>query len=103
MAPTKTVPWDAAEHLQTKLDMAAYLEATLQDDDPALVAAALGDIAHAKGMTQLARDTGLGREGSLTDLAHARVVVNALDGEAADVAVAAATSSHGNSSASPLR
>jgi probable addiction module antidote protein len=62
MAQTKTVRWDPAEHLQTKPDMAAYLEATLQDDDPAFVAAALGDIARTKGMPQLARDTGLGRE-----------------------------------------
>jgi len=62
MAPTKTVPWDAAEHIETEPDMAAYLEAALQDDDPAFVAAALGDIAHTKGMPQLARDTGLGRE-----------------------------------------
>ena len=62
MAPTKTVPWDAAEHIETEPDMAAYLEAALQDEDPALVAAALGDIARANGMTQLARDTGLGRE-----------------------------------------
>lgn len=62
MAKTKTVPWDPAEHLETEADMAAYLEAALEDGDPALVAAALGDIARAKGMTQLARETGLGRE-----------------------------------------
>jgi probable addiction module antidote protein len=62
MAKTKTVPWDPAEHLETEADMAAYLEAALEEGDPALVAAALGDIARAKGMTQLARDTGLGRE-----------------------------------------
>jgi probable addiction module antidote protein len=42
--------------------MAAYLEAALEEGDPALVAAALGDIARAKGMTQVARETGLGRE-----------------------------------------
>jgi probable addiction module antidote protein len=42
--------------------MAAYLEAALEEGDPALVAAALGDIARAKGMTQVARDTGMGRE-----------------------------------------
>ena len=44
------------------LDVAAYLEAALQDGDPQLVAAALGDIARAKGMSQIARDAGLGRE-----------------------------------------
>jgi probable addiction module antidote protein len=59
---TKTRPWDVAEHLETKEDMAAYLEAALEDGDPALVAAALGDIARAKGMADIARETGLGRE-----------------------------------------
>ena len=58
----KTRPWDVAEHLKTEEDMAAYLEAALEDGDPALVAAALGDIARAKGMGQVARETGLGRE-----------------------------------------
>lgn len=62
MPKTKTVPWDPAQHLETEQDMAAYLEAALGEGDPALVAAALGDIARAKGMTQLARETGLGRE-----------------------------------------
>jgi probable addiction module antidote protein len=62
MATTKTLPWDAAEHLATEEDRAAYLEAALEDGDPALVAAALGDIARAKGMTQVAREAGLGRE-----------------------------------------
>jgi probable addiction module antidote protein len=62
MAKTKTTPWDPAEHFETDEDIAAYLEAALEDGDPALVAAALGDIARAKGMTQLARETGLGRE-----------------------------------------
>ena len=42
--------------------MAAYLEAAIEDGDPALVAAALGDIARSSGMTQIARETGLGRE-----------------------------------------
>lgn len=62
MPKTATKPWDPAEHLKTEEDMAAYLEAALEEGDPALVAAALGDIARAKGMTQVARDTGLGRE-----------------------------------------
>jgi probable addiction module antidote protein len=42
--------------------MAAYLEAALQEGDSALIAATLGDIARAKGMSQIARDAGLGRE-----------------------------------------
>lgn len=62
VARTKTRPWDAAKHLKTPADMAAYLEAALEDGDPAVVAAALGDIARAKGMTEVARDAGLGRE-----------------------------------------
>ena len=62
MTKTNTSPWDAAEHLETDQDMAAYLEAALDDGDPALITAVLGDIARAKGMTQIARETGLGRE-----------------------------------------
>jgi probable addiction module antidote protein len=62
MTKTATTPWDPAEHLQTEGDRAAYLEAALLEGDPTLIAAALGDIARAKGMTQVARDAGLGRE-----------------------------------------
>jgi probable addiction module antidote protein len=62
MAKTRTKPWDAADHLKTEKDMVAYLEAALEEDDPALVAAALGDIARAKGMAEIAREAGLGRE-----------------------------------------
>jgi len=62
MAKITTRPWDAAEYLETPDDMAAYLEAALEDGDVGLIAAALGDIARAKGMTQIARDAGLGRE-----------------------------------------
>ena len=62
MAKTATTLWDPADHLETEEDMAAYLEAALEQGDPALVAAALGDIARAKGMTNVAREAGLGRE-----------------------------------------
>ena len=62
MTKTTTTIWDPASHLSAAEDVAAYLEAALQDGDPQLVAAALGDIARAKGMTQIARDAGLGRE-----------------------------------------
>jgi probable addiction module antidote protein len=63
MAKTKTKKWDVVDHLQTKEDMAAYLEAVLEDGDPALIAAALGDIARAAGgIAKVARETGLGRE-----------------------------------------
>jgi len=62
MAKTTTRIWDPAEHLLSDEDMAAYLEAALEEGDASLFAAALGDIARAKGMSQLARETGLGRE-----------------------------------------
>jgi probable addiction module antidote protein len=62
MAKTITTQWDPADHLKTEEDMAAYLEAALEEGDPGLITAALGDIARAKGMTQIARDAGLGRE-----------------------------------------
>jgi probable addiction module antidote protein len=55
--------YDTADYLKTEEDIAAYLEACVEDGDPALIAAALGDIARARNMSQLARDTGLTREG----------------------------------------
>jgi probable addiction module antidote protein len=64
MKKTVTTRYDVAEHLRTPKEMAAYLEACLQeaDGDAAFIAKALGDIARAKGMAQIARDTGLSRE-----------------------------------------
>ena len=61
---TKTSPYDVAEHLRTPDEMAAYLDAWLDEapDDPSGIARALGDIARAKGMSQVARDAGLSRE-----------------------------------------
>jgi probable addiction module antidote protein len=58
----ETRTWDPAEHLETEEDMAAYLEAALEDGDTGVIVAALGDIARAKGMSQIAREAGLGRE-----------------------------------------
>lgn len=58
----KTRPFDAVNYLKTEDDMAMYLEAALEDGHPAVVAAVLGDIARAKGMTNVARKAGLGRE-----------------------------------------
>ena len=55
--------WDAAEHLETEDDVAAYFEAVCEDGDPAVIALALGDIARARNMSQLARDVGMTREG----------------------------------------
>lgn len=64
MAKTTTSKYDVAEHLRTPEEMAAYLEACLEeaDGDAAFIAKALGDIARAKGMSQVARDAGLSRE-----------------------------------------
>lgn len=64
MAKTSTTRYDVAEHLRTPEEMAAYLEACLEaaDGDATFIAKALGDIAHAKGKTQVARDAGLSRE-----------------------------------------
>jgi len=61
---TKTTPYDVAEHLRTPEEMAAYLDAWLEEapDDAAGIAKALGDIARARGMTQVAKDAGLSRE-----------------------------------------
>ena len=60
--PIKTRPWDAADHLQDELDVAAYLDAAFEDGDPQLIAAALGDVARSRGMSRIAAKTGLGRE-----------------------------------------
>lgn len=64
MAITTTSRYDVAEHLRTPEEMAAYLEACMEaaDGDASFIAKALGDIARAKGMTQVARDAGLSRE-----------------------------------------
>lgn len=62
MAKTKTKRYDSAEYLKTTEDMAAYLEAALEDGDPHVIVHVLGNIARARGMSQIARDTGLGRE-----------------------------------------
>ena len=62
MKVVRTRRWDPAAYLETEAERIAYLEAALEDGDPAVVAAALGDIARAAGMTTVARDAGLGRE-----------------------------------------
>ena len=64
MKKTKTSRYDVAEHLRTPAEIAAYLEACLEESngDAAFVAKALGDIARAKGMTEVAKEAGLSRE-----------------------------------------
>lgn len=64
MTRHKLKKWDSAAHLQTEGDIARYLQACLEEagDDAAFIAKALGTIARSRGMSQLARDTGMGRE-----------------------------------------
>jgi len=61
MIPLNTPIWDVADHLTSAESIAAYLDAALQDGDPDLIRAALGDVAHAKGMAGIAEATGLSR------------------------------------------
>ena len=62
MSKPALTPYDAAAHLRDDEDMALYLEAALEDGDPSLITHVLGDIARARGMAQIASETGLGRE-----------------------------------------
>lgn len=64
MKKTQTSNYDVAEHLRTPEEMALYLDACIEeaDGDAAFIAKALGDIARARGMSQVAKDTGLSRE-----------------------------------------
>ena len=75
MSTLKLRKWDSAEYLKTEEDMADYLEACFQEagNDAAFIAKALGHIARARGMSQLARDTGLGRESLYKALSGERV------------------------------
>lgn len=59
---TKTKPWDASEHLDSEEMIFAYMNAAIEDGEPSLVAAALGDIARARGMTHIAKIAGMSRE-----------------------------------------
>jgi probable addiction module antidote protein len=57
-----TKAWDPTTHLDSPEAIAAYVEAAFEDGDPALIAAVIGDVARARGMTQLAKDAGVSRE-----------------------------------------
>ena len=61
--PLETAKWDAAEILDSPEMVAAYVEAVLEDGDAGLIASAFGDIARSKGMTEIAKKTGITREG----------------------------------------
>jgi probable addiction module antidote protein len=75
MSKTITTRYDVAEHLRTPEEMAAYLQACFEEShgDAAFIAKALGDIARAKGMTQVARDAGLSRESLYKALSGERI------------------------------
>jgi probable addiction module antidote protein len=68
MTKTNTIIWDPASHLATVDDVTACLETALHDGDPKLIAAAPGDIARAKGMSQIAHEARPGRGGLYTSL-----------------------------------
>lgn len=72
MSNIKTRPFDMANHLSSEEEITEYLRQVLEDNDPAELAGALGDIARARGMTQLARDTGLSRESLYKSLSGER-------------------------------
>ena len=72
MSKLKTRPFDMANYLGSEDEIAEYLRQVLEDNDPAELAGALGDIARARGMTQLARDTGLSRESLYKSLSGER-------------------------------
>ena len=75
MAKTKTTRYDVAEHLRTPEEMAAYFEACLEEanGDATFIAKALGDMARAKGMSQVAREAGLSRESLYKALSGDRI------------------------------
>ncbi|MCX7627308.1 MAG: putative addiction module antidote protein [Methylophilaceae bacterium] len=75
MDKTRTTLYDVAEHLRTPEEMALYLDACIQeaDGDAAFIAKALGDIARARGMAQVAKDAGLSRESLYKALSGERV------------------------------
>jgi probable addiction module antidote protein len=65
--------FDITEHLDSEEAIAEYITIVLEENDPVLLAAALGDVARARGMTQLSRDTGLSRESLYKGLSGDRV------------------------------
>lgn len=62
MALADTTPWRTEDHLRDDADIVAYLDAVLEENDPKLLAHALGVVARAKGISDIARETGLGRQ-----------------------------------------
>ena len=72
MTKHKTRPFDMANYLGDEVDIAEYMRQVMEDGDPALLGAALGDVARARGMSKLAKDTGLSRESLYKSLSGER-------------------------------
>ncbi len=66
----KVVPFDPARHLETEEDILYYLEAAMEGNDPRHIASAIGDVARSKGMSEIARKSGLGRQALYTALSE---------------------------------
>lgn len=66
----KVIPFDPAEHLENEEDILCYLDAAMEGNDPKHIASALGDVARSKGMAEIARKTGLGRQALYTALSE---------------------------------
>ena len=69
-AKLETQPFDAADYLETAEDVRAYLEAAFEDEEPAEIAAALGVVARSKGMTEIAKASGVSRDGLYKSLSE---------------------------------
>jgi len=70
MEKVKTTVWDMADHINTKEDVVAYLEAALEENDTAFLLSVIGDIARSKGMAQIAKELNLARESLYRSLAQ---------------------------------
>jgi probable addiction module antidote protein len=66
----KVFPFDPAVHLETEEDILCYLEAAMEGNDPKHIAAALGDVARSRGMTEIATKAGLGRQALYNSLSE---------------------------------
>jgi len=71
MRKVRTYAWDPARHIETEKDVVAYLDAALEEGDPAIIAEVLGDIARSRGMARIAKKAGMGRESLYKSLSKA--------------------------------
>ena len=96
----KITKWDIQNFLKTEADIAAYLEAAFDDGDPAIIAAALGDVAKARGMAKVSKASGLNRAHLYTSLSadgnpELRTMVGVLKACGLKLTIAAAYTGHG--------